>query len=51
VKLNGINIKPSDASLITPTSITVTIPVGARSGALVVTTSKGSVSTPRFTVN
>ena len=50
VKLNGINIKPSDASLITPTSITVTIPVGARSGALVVTTSKGSVSTPRFTV-
>jgi hypothetical protein len=49
VKLGGLDIKP-DASLITPTSITVTIPVGARSGAIVVKTIKGSVSTPRFSV-
>jgi hypothetical protein len=50
VKINGANIAPSDPSLITPTSITVMIPVGARSGTIVVTTSKGSVSTPRFIV-
>jgi len=50
VKLNGVNIKPTNPANITPTAITVTIPAGARSGAIVVTTTKGSVSTPRFTV-
>jgi hypothetical protein len=47
VKLNGVKITPSSTS---STAITLTIPVGARSGALVVTTTKGSVSTPRFSV-
>jgi hypothetical protein len=50
VKLNGVNIKPTNPANITSTAITVTIPAGARSGAIVVTTTKGSVSTPRFTV-
>jgi len=50
VKLNGVDIKPTNPALITSTAITVTIPVGARSGTIVVTTTKGSVSTPRFTV-
>ena len=49
VKLNGVNITP-DPSAISSTSITVTIPAGARSGTIVVTTNKGSASTPRFTV-
>jgi len=47
VKFNGIRITPSSTS---STAITLTIPVGARTGALVVTTTKGSVSTPRFNV-
>ena len=47
VKLNGVKITPIST---TSTAITLTIPVGARTGALVVTTTKGSVSTPRFTV-
>jgi len=47
VKLNGVRITPSST---TSTAITLTIPAGARSGAIVVTTTKGSVSTPRFTV-
>jgi hypothetical protein len=47
VKLNGVKITPSST---TSTAITLTIPAGARSGAIVVTTTKGSVSTPRFTV-
>jgi hypothetical protein len=50
VKLNGVNITPTNPALITPTAITVTIPVGARSGTIMVTTTKGSVSTPKFTV-
>lgn len=49
VKLNGVNITP-DPTSITATSITVTIPTGARSGPIVVTTNKGSASTPRFSV-
>jgi hypothetical protein len=47
VKLNGVKITPSSTS---STAITLTIPARARSGAIVVTTTKGSVSTPRFTV-
>jgi hypothetical protein len=47
VKLNGVRITPSSTS---STAITLTIPAGARSGAIVVTTAKGSVSTPRFNV-
>ena len=47
VKMNGSRITPSSTS---STSITLTIPTGARTGTFVVTTSKGSVSTPRFTV-
>ena len=47
VKLNGVRITPSSTS---STAITLTIPAGARSGAIVVTTTKGSVSTPRFSV-
>jgi hypothetical protein len=47
VKLNGVKITPSST---TSTAITLTIPAGARTGAIVVTTTKGSVSTPRFTV-
>jgi hypothetical protein len=47
VKLNGKKITPNSTS---STAITLTIPVGARSGSFVVTTTKGSVSTPRFTV-
>jgi hypothetical protein len=49
VKINGVNITPT-SSFISSTSITVTIPAGARSGVFVVTTIKGSVSTPRFSV-
>jgi hypothetical protein len=49
VKINGVNITPT-SSYISSTSITVTIPAGARSGVFVITTIKGSVSTPRFTV-
>ena len=47
VKLNGLRLTPDS---VTPTAITLTIPAGARSGTFVVATSKGSVSTPRFTV-
>jgi hypothetical protein len=47
VKLNGLRITPDS---VTPTAITLTIPEGARSGTIVVTTNKGSASTPRFTV-
>jgi hypothetical protein len=47
VKLNGLRITPDS---VTPTAITLTIPAGARSGTIVVTTNKGSASTPRFTV-
>ena len=47
VKLNGLKITPNSTS---STAITLTIPVGARSGSFVVTTTKGSVSTPRFMV-
>jgi hypothetical protein len=47
VKLNGVKITPISTS---PTAITLRIPAGARSGTIVVTTTKGSVSTPRFTV-
>jgi hypothetical protein len=47
VKLNGIKITPISTS---STAITLTIPAGARTGAIVVTTTKGSVSTPRFNV-
>ena len=49
VKISGVNITPI-SSAITSTSISVTIPAGARSGVIVVTTIKGSVSTPKFTV-
>ena len=49
VKISGVNITPT-SSAITSTSISVTIPAGARSGVIVVTTIKGSVSTPKFTV-
>jgi large repetitive protein len=47
VKMNGLRITPNSTS---STSISLTIPTGARSGTFVVTTTKGSVSTPRFTV-
>jgi hypothetical protein len=47
VKLNGLKITPNSTS---STAITLTIPVGARSGSFVVTTTRGSVSTPRFMV-
>jgi hypothetical protein len=47
VKLNGKKITPNSTS---STAITLTIPVGARSGSFVVTTTRGSVSTPRFNV-
>jgi len=47
VKLNGVKITPSSTSV---SAITLTIPAAARSGTIVVTTTKGSVSTPRLTI-
>lgn len=47
VRMNGLRITPTS---VTPTAITLNIPSGARTGPIVISTSKGSVSTPRFTV-